>query len=331
MLVGLGSMIFLAPLVLFGDERILALGLTMGSVLTICVNMPHFMASYRIVYRSKESILRHKWASIIVPGGLLIYGIFALQNAETNILYLRAMTFVSGVYLAWHYTGQAWGMMATYGFLANAPFSAGERLLIRFGLRIQLVWHVTWFINDQQVYYAEANRVVGWIYFTMSCVTILAFALVLIAFFFYRRRTGKLPPLRAVVAWLAICFWYGALARNPEAIVWVQIAHAVQYLSFPARVEVNNYLKSHPGAKRGALWHFLFYFAALIAVGFVIDWGSNNIGVAMIGELLGNVAGAQFPVAVLAFINIHHYFTDGVIWKISNKEVKQELFAHLRR
>jgi len=35
------------------------------------------------------------------------------------------------------------------------------------------------------------------------------------------------------------------------------------------------------------------------------------------------------PVLFLAFINIHHYFTDGVIWKISNPEVRKELFAHL--
>jgi hypothetical protein len=31
------------------------------------------------------------------------------------------------------------------------------------------------------------------------------------------------------------------------------------------------------------------------------------------------------------FINIHHYFTDGVIWKISNPEVRRELFAHVPR
>jgi hypothetical protein len=31
------------------------------------------------------------------------------------------------------------------------------------------------------------------------------------------------------------------------------------------------------------------------------------------------------------FINIHHYFTYGVIWKISNPEVRRELFAHVPR
>ena len=39
--------------------------------------------------------------------------------------------------------------------------------------------------------------------------------------------------------------------------------------------------------------------------------------------------GKSAPILLLMFINIHHYFTDGVIWKISNPEVRQELFAHV--
>ena len=32
---------------------------------------------------------------------------------------------------------------------------------------------------------------------------------------------------------------------------------------------------------------------------------------------------------LIAFLNIHHYFTDGCAWKISTVEVRRELFAHL--
>jgi hypothetical protein len=45
----------------------------------------------------------------------------------------------------------------------------------------------------------------------------------------------------------------------------------------------------------------------------------------LVGEDTRNVV----PVLILTFINVHHYFTDGVIWKISNPEVRRELFAHL--
>jgi hypothetical protein len=29
-------------------------------------------------------------------------------------------------------------------------------------------------------------------------------------------------------------------------------------------------------------------------------------------------------------INVHHYFTDGVLWKIRNPEVREALFGHLQ-
>ena len=39
--------------------------------------------------------------------------------------------------------------------------------------------------------------------------------------------------------------------------------------------------------------------------------------------------GKAAPILILMIINIHHYFTDGVIWEISNPEVRRELFAHV--
>ena len=32
---------------------------------------------------------------------------------------------------------------------------------------------------------------------------------------------------------------------------------------------------------------------------------------------------------VASILNVHHYFVDGSIWKLSSKEVRQDLFAHL--
>ncbi len=33
--------------------------------------------------------------------------------------------------------------------------------------------------------------------------------------------------------------------------------------------------------------------------------------------------------AITAFLSIHHYFADGVLWKLRNPEVRGQLFAHL--
>ena len=329
--VGLGSIFILAPLVLFGDQTILSPGASIIALLTLFVNSPHFMASYRILYRTRKSILNHPWASMIVPAGLFAYLAYAIMVAEKDISHLSFANLVSALYLAWHYTGQVWGMMATYAHLAGKPFSKMERILIRTGLRLQLAWHFSWVLH-----YDGGQSPVSWplinnIYFAMSCLTVVAFVLALIAFASYRRRTGQLPPLNACVAWLALCFWYGAMARHPETLFWVQIAHAVQYLSFPIRLEMNQYEREHPQNHSGAMLRSMVYFAALIAVGKAVEWSSKYIGVDLVGDFFGVVSGSKFPIAVLAFVNIHHFFIDGCIWKISNKEVSTELFAHLKR
>ena len=49
----------------------------------------------------------------------------------------------------------------------------------------------------------------------------------------------------------------------------------------------------------------------------------------IIGNVFGETPGNSAPILLLMFINIHHYFTDGVIWKISNPEVRKDLFAHM--
>ena len=49
----------------------------------------------------------------------------------------------------------------------------------------------------------------------------------------------------------------------------------------------------------------------------------------VVGNIFGEEPGKAAPILMLMFINIHHYFTDGVIWKISNPEVRRDLFAHV--
>jgi hypothetical protein len=49
----------------------------------------------------------------------------------------------------------------------------------------------------------------------------------------------------------------------------------------------------------------------------------------VVGSVFGEEPGRVAPILILMFINIHHYFTDGVIWKIGDPEVRHDLFAHV--
>src|SRR4051812_40925684 len=198
------SLLFFVPLLLSGRRDLVLVGVGAQAWLATLINMPHFMASYRLVYRSRESILRHKWASMYVPAILLGYIVIALWEAQYSSWMVVVLVSVSSAYLAWHYTGQVWGMMASYSYLEGASFEKRERFLIRTGLRILLVWHLTWFLYTQ----LRDPSVVRPAYILISAGTLVAFALGATGIAMMRKRTGRMPPLRALVAWLSLFVWY---------------------------------------------------------------------------------------------------------------------------
>jgi hypothetical protein len=328
LLVGGLSLLVLVPVLLSGRSDLLFVGAGAQAFVATAINMPHFMASYRLVYGSREMILRHKWASIYIPAILIVYIAVALWDAQQNPTrpaLAIILVAVASAYLAWHYTGQVWGMMASYAYLAGTRFERIERLLIRSGLRILLAWHVTWFLYTQ----LSNPQLVRPLYLLISGGTVVAFALGAVGILLVRRRTGQLPPARALVAWVAIFVWYAAMARDPRALFWVQIAHALQYLAFPLRVEMNRTAKTPNASARRVAVHMAAYCAVLLAVSVAVAQLVPMSAMGVIGNIFGEEPGRAAPILLLMFINIHHYFTDGVIWKLSAPEVRRDLFAHV--
>jgi hypothetical protein len=319
---GLSILVFV-PLLLSGRKDLVIIGAGVQAWLATLINMPHFMASYRLIYSSRESIIRHKWASIYIPALLATYIVIAPCSAAESPALVIVLITVASAYLAWHYTGQVWGMMASYAYLDGVGFDKRERLLIRTGLRILIAWHVSWIFYTQMRNPAAVRP----LYVALSALTSIAFLLGLTGLVAMRRRTGRMPPLRSIVAWLAIFVWYAAMARDPKALFWVQIAHAIQYLGFPVRVEMNRAVALHA---RTAL-RLALYGVVLIGVSIVVSVVVPGPAMSIVANTFGEEPGKAAPILILMFINIHHYFTDGVIWHISNPDVRADLFAHVKR
>jgi hypothetical protein len=166
------SLVVMVPLLLAGRTDLLLVSAGVQAWIGTAINMPHFMASYRLVYGSRAMMLKHKWASMYVPAILLAYMAFALWQAQESQAFVYIMITVASVYLAWHYTGQVWGMMAAYAALEGASFDAMERRLVRTSLRMLLAWHVAWFLYTQ----LRDPSGVTWIYQVVSAGTVVAFA-----------------------------------------------------------------------------------------------------------------------------------------------------------
>jgi len=320
------SLIIFVPLLLSGRSDLVLIGAGAQAFLATLINMPHFMASYRLIYRSRAMIMRHRWASIYIPALLLLYAVVAVWEAQESPVLVIVLISVASAYLAWHYTGQVWGMMASYAYLDGVGFDKRERFLIRTSLRILLVWHVTWFLYTQ----LRDPSLVRPAYLLVSAGTLAAFALGAIGLVKMKRRTGRMPPARALVAWLAIFVWYAVMARDPKALFWIQIFHALQYLAFPIRVELNRTMADRARSAGRVALHMALYGGALLAVSVFVSHVVPGRAMDAVGSMFGEEPGKAAPILLLMFINIHHYFTDGVIWKISDPEVRAELFAHVQ-
>ncbi len=323
------SIVVIVPLLVSDREE---LGfLNIGALIWIqaLINYSHFMASYRIIYRDRQMILRHKWASIWMPLILLGYGLIALWQAQLqHPLLVGVMVAVGSGYLAWHYTGQVWGMMASYTYLAGGRFDKSERILIRSSLRILLAWHLVWFAS---IWYRQTSLPEPFwlvpLYQMISAATVLALVLGALGILKVGLRTGRFPPARALVAWIAIFVWYAAMWRwGLPALFLVQLAHALQYLEFPARVELNRATRT---AATRAAGHMAFYGAGLLTASFLVILAVPGPAMSAVATFLEIEPNKVAPLLILTFINIHHYFTDGVAWKLSNPEVRKDLFAHV--
>lgn len=319
------SLLVMIPLLLSGRTDLVLIGAGAQAFLATAINMPHFMASYRLVYGSRKMIMTHKWASIYLPTIMLLYLIVAIWQAQESQAMVYVLITISSVYLAWHYTGQVWGMMASFAFLGGTSFEKTERTLIRTSLRILLAWHLAWFLFTQL---RDPSRV-AWLYQVASAATAVAFALGAYGLWRMRRRTGAMPPLLAIVAWVSIFVWYAMMARDPKALFWVQIAHAIQYLAFPVRMELNK-SHAHPDVPRSrVVMHMAVYGVLLLLVSVLMGQVVPASLMGVVGNVFGEEPAKAAPILILMFINIHHYFTDGVLWKISNPDVRKDLFAHV--
>ena len=237
-------------------------------VLSVAVNGPHFMASYRLMYLSGRPLSQHRWAGLLIPAllaGICLYTFLAPDRQST----LATVSVLATLLLGWHYTGQAWGMVASFLFLSGVRMEPVERRLIRSGFRVLLVWHILW-----AILYQGEIRSTAWYplvdsgYLFVGLLAVVGIPLGLAGFGRIWHRTGQVPSLRAFVSWMSIYFWYLLIFVYPFLFLFLQMAHALQYLIFPMRVEMNRFAGDQES--RSPWGHMLWYYAILAAAGFLV-------------------------------------------------------------
>jgi hypothetical protein len=224
------------------------------------------------------------------------------------------------MYLAAHYAGQTWGMVASFGYLGGVQIQRIERQVLRSVLLVFVAWHVAianHLVPKYTLFVPELKPFLDTLFEVITPVAHVAMVVAIAVFVRMGYRTKRVPPLSALVPIPLLYFGYLVFTRSYAGLLLLQVCHALQYLIFPLRVEINRRNIEESQAARN---HIVLYVLVLIAAGAFVFLGPD----ALPGETLP--FGAWI---LLALINIHHFFIDGCVWKISTPEVKKDLFRHL--
>jgi hypothetical protein len=285
---------------------------------------PHYAATYRRAYTSREIIRAHPWVTIAVPIALAIISGLALWKPV-----LIGLPFFA-VYVIWagyHYSGQSLGLAMLY------PLRQGARLELREKRLLALPLYVSWILSllglfrltasPRNAAYELVRRAYPgqplppWLMAVGLAVLAASFLGVAIVARARRARGVPLPwPTYAVLS--AQTLWFTVGLWNPFFnITLVPIFHSLQYLAITGWHSAN-------GKKEAGPRHLAGYLFSVLLLGFAITPGAFMLCAAAGGGAQDHLV---YAATAATFINLHHFLLDGRIWRMRERKVVQSMMA----
>ena len=290
--------------------------LVLAGFLQWIVNWPHFSAtSYRLL-RVPENRREFPLTTYVIP---VVVGaaIVASLRSPTGVAPYFIKFFM--LWSPYHFTAQSLGISLLYARRAGYDISTGERRALAVFL------FGTFLVSTARAETSVSRHsFVGIPYPGLGvpgelviALTILmyvgGFQFLLSAFQRYRRTGERLPLILPTVA-VAQYVWFVLGYHAPSFYVFVPAFHALQYLLIAWVMELK---ENRSGRSTGQI---------------SIVWGVVNVvgGAGLFWALPRAVSSFGVPLdlalaVLVAGIQIHHFFVDGVIWKLRNPRVANPL------
>lgn len=308
------------------------LAVTMASM-SLFVNYPHFLASYRLAYgRGKQFLLKHWFQTLIAPCLMINFLVAAywLANQPGSKLICEQMlgAGINFMYftVGWHYSKQAFGCMMVYAAYDRYPLDRIQRESIRYSL-LSIWWYSFAFGNlGERGTFWSLNyatwQVPFWLYELSRAIFFALLAWTLYRVLYQNWKNGHRPNPTLWVPYLAMVVWFAPCFRQPDYFFYVvPFFHSLQYLTFVYRVE-----RARPALRQSALRGSLLVLGLLLS-----GWLAFELIPGNLDQLYDNLRTFGFSFFLLSanlFINIHHYFLDNVLWRVREDEtVRSALFS----
>jgi hypothetical protein len=346
-----GATLFLFPLLwllrkaLGLDTAELAVGFLMfhGAHL---LNDPHFAVTYLLFYKNfRQRALgaaftpaqraRYWLAGILVPVTLAVWLTLALLSNSAGAL--GALIQLMFLLVGWHYVKQGFGVLTVLSARRGVRYSVLERRALL--AHCFAGWAYAWASPATPAAEAEEK---GVLYFALAHplvlerLTLAVFALstVLLGAVLIRKwqRERRLPPAAPLMGLLvSIWVWSVYSSADPLMVYVIPALHSLQYLYF-VWLLTRNQARAREGAPffgPPAWQRVLLLVVSSVALGWLLFHGLPDV---LDGARLAQHRHARVPFGALgltpyfagffAFVNVHHYFMDTVIWRRENPDTR---------
>ena len=297
-----------------------------AALVWIC-NYPHFAATNYRLYHSKASRSQYPLTSFVTPVVMLI-AVAGCYLSPNNV----APLFIK-LYLLWspyHFSGQTLGITMVYarrtGFVIDGWLRRSLTAFIFLTFLVQNAWaEVGRHVNP---FYGIDYPTLGvpvWLPQMLTKLMWLALAATIAQLMWKIANDGPRIPLIVLLPAFTQYIWFVATPAGQFSYM-VPFFHSLQYLLIAWSVQLKEGLaarKCEPSVRY--VWSESTRWMSInIAVGFALFWGLPHLG-SHFGKSLA------FSTAVmLAAIQVHHFFVDGVIWRLRNPAVRSPLSSSLR-
>lgn len=299
-----------------------------GIWLSWVVNWPHFAATGYRLYRSKETTAQYPVTAFVVPL-LLVPATIAALSMPTTFAPWYVKVFM--LWSPYHFSGQTIGITILYARRAG------------FSITPVMRWALTWFVFSTYIGLQAQSEVPGavqsfygirdiptiglprWFATGAHYATIgLGLLLLAAAYDAHRKSDAPLPLIMAVPV-ITQLIWFklavGSLS-TPSFLEFVPLFHSIQYLfiAWFMQMKERQIARDRQGSGRVVAVETAIWGAVIFVVGaMMFSWGPW-------------VLAALFPVGIAvstgvmqSTVQIHHFFVDGVIWKLKNPRIRAAL------
>jgi hypothetical protein len=277
-------------------------------------NWPHFSSTIQRLYSSSDSVRRFPLSTLLVPLVILTAAVGALLQPET-----WGMGFIK-LYALWapyHFCGQSLGITLLYCRRANVKLTERSRFWLSsflFSTVLVLLTQGESFLWDQKMYGIQFSSLQIPLWTRIAAKIWCGLSALVFLYWYLRDRhsMGNLPWI-AFVPVLSQSVWFLIGPYIAPLDQLVPFFHSIQYLPI--------ILLLHVGTEQGRI---LPWARTNFVGGAFLFWASP-----ILLMLFGFPLQITRPV-IFAAINIHHFWIDGVIWKLRDVRVSSPLLGSLR-